>query len=155
MIDEHIENVIIEMQEKTENDKIKWKRVNKLHNWNRIKSRIEKAKDENLKDFFIDEDYSYGFEKKEGSILLLNMRYSRASVFSPALDKHILIAIKNRDLIPINLSQYVTDGYRKLVEELVDKITIQIEKHHEEPGDLYNFLAAMLEDDEDGSITDE
>lgn len=53
MIDEHIENVIIEMQEKTENDKIKWKRVNKLHNWNRIKSRIEKAKDENLKDFFL------------------------------------------------------------------------------------------------------
>ena len=47
MIDEQSENVIIEMQEKTENDKI---------------NRIEKAKDENLKDFFIDEDYSYGFE---------------------------------------------------------------------------------------------
>ena len=155
MIDEQIENVIIEMQEKTENNKIKWISVNKLHNWNRIKSRIEKAKDENLKDFFIDEDYSYGFEKKEGYILLLNMRYSRASIFSPALDKHILIAIKNRDLIPINLSLYVKDGYRALVEELVGKISIQMEKDHEEPGDLYNFLAAMLEDDEDGRYTDE
>lgn len=85
----------------------------------------------------------------------MNMRYSRASIFSPALDKHILIAIKNRDLIPINLSLYVKDGYRALVEELVGKISIQMEKDHEEPGDLYNFLEAMLEDDEDGSITDE
>ena len=55
MIDEQIENVIIEMQEKTENNKIKWISVNKLHNWNRIKSRIEKAKDE-IEEFYLDKD---------------------------------------------------------------------------------------------------
>lgn len=155
MIAEHIENVIMEMIEKTKNGVLKWKLVDKIDDWETVKKQIEKAKEVDLKDYFIDDEKSYVVCKSGGYVMALNIRYGNAPVFSPALDKYILVVKINADLMPENLSNYDSQGYKDLLQELVEAIEDQKNEEYIMPDCLYNFLEKVLGEDEDGRIINE
>ena len=152
MIAEHIENTIVEMIEKTKNGVLKWKPIDKIDKWENVKKQIEKTKEVNLKDYFIDDTKSYAVCKSGGYVMVLNIRYGNAPVFSPALDKYILVVKINADLMPENLSNYDWQGYKDLLQELVKAIEDQRYEEYIMPDCLYNYLAKVLGEDEDGRI---
>lgn len=155
MMAEHIENVITRMINKTQNGVLKWKSVGKYDDWENVKRQIERTKEVNLKDYFIDDSKSYGVYKNGGYVLVLNICYGNAPVFSPALNKYILIAKINADLPPQNLSNCDCEGYKNLLHELVESIEHQKKEEYNMPDCLYDFLDKILGEDEDGRIINE
>lgn len=155
MIAEHIENVITRMIKKTQNGALKWKSVDKIDNWENVKRQIEGTKEVNLKDYFIDDSKSYGVYKNEGYVLVLNICYGNAPVFSPALDKCILIVKINADIPPHNLSNYDCEEYKNLLHELVEAIEHQKNEEYIMPDCLYDFLDKIIGEGGDGRIINE
>lgn len=155
MMAEHIENTIVRMIDKTQNGVLKWKSVDKIDEWESVKRQIERTKEVNLKDYFIDDSKSYGVYKNGGYVLVLNIRYGNAPVFSPALDMYILVVKINEDLLPENLSNYDCKGYKDLLHELVETIEYQKKEEYIMPDCLYDFLDKILGEEEDGRIINE
>lgn len=155
MIAEYIENFIIKITSKTEIGTIKWKTVDKIEDWEKIKKEIEKSKEVDLRDYFIDDTKSYCVCKRGGYVLVLNIRYGNAPVFSPALDKYILVIKINADFMPENLSNYDWQGYKSSLQKLIETIDYQINEEYIMPDCLYDFLEKILGEDEDGSIINE
>lgn len=149
---EHIKNTIIEMIKITKNGVIKWIPVDKIEDWEYEKKQIEKTKEVNLKDYFIDDTNSYAFCKDGGYVLVLNIRYGNAPVFSPALDKYILVVKINAALMPENLSDFDGQGYKELLQELVEAIEYQRNEEYIMPDCLYDFLEKVLGEDADGRV---
>ena len=144
MVADYIGNVIEKMIEKTKQGVLKWKPVEKLNEWDHMKHQIIKTRGENLKYYIIDDTKSYAVHKGEGYVMVLNIRYSNALVFSPALDRYILVVKINDELMPQNLSNYDAQGYRNMLQELVKEIEYQRNKEFEMPECLYNFLEEIL-----------
>lgn len=155
MIAEYVENRIIELINKTKEGVLKWKSVDKIYEWAEIKKQIEKTKEVDLKDYFIDDTKSYYVYKNGGYIMVLNIRYGNAPVFSPVLDKYILVIKINIDFMPQNLSNYDCQGYKNLLEELVTEIEYQMNEEYNMPDCLYNFFEKILGEDENGRIINE
>lgn len=155
MMADYIENTIERMISKTQNGVLKWKAVDKIDDWENVKRQIERTKEVNLKDYFIDDSKSYGVYKNGGYVLVLNIRYGNAPVFSPALDMYILVVKINADLLPENLSNYDCKGYKDLLYYLVESIEQQKNEEYIMPDCLYDFLDKILGEDEDGRIINE
>ncbi len=155
MMAEHIENKIVEMIEKTKNGALRWKPVDKIDDWEYVKKQIEKTKEVNLMDYFIDDTKSYAICKDGGYVLVLNIRYGNAPVFSPALDKYILVVKINADLMPENLSNFDRQGYKELLKELVEAIEYQRNEEYIMPDCLCDFLEKVLGEDADGGVINE
>lgn len=155
MIAEYIGNTIKKMIEKTQNDVLKWKPVDKIDNWEKVKKQIEKTKEVNLKDYFIDDTKSYAVCESGGYVMVLNIRYGNAPVFSPALDKHILVITINAELMPENLFTYDCQGYREMLQDLVEAIEYQRNEECSMPECLYNFFNKVLGEDGDGRVINE
>lgn len=153
MIDEHVENFILELIKKTQSGKLKWKVIDKFDAWEKIKKQIEKEID--LKGYFINESKSYGINKSGGYVMLLNLQYSNAPVFSPALDKYDLVIIINDDFFPQNVSDYDYQGYKNLLLELIETIEMKEKEAHIMPDCMYDFFEKILEEDENGNIINE
>ena len=60
MVAEHVETFILRLIIKTKGGKLKWKIVDKIDKWEKIKRQIEKEID--LKGYFINESKSYGIQ---------------------------------------------------------------------------------------------
>ena len=146
MMAEHIEIIIEQMIEKTKSEVLKWKSIDKIDGWEDVKKQIEKTKEVNLKDYFIDDTKSYGIRKSGGIVAVLNIRYGNAPIFSSALDKYILVVKINADLMPQNLSRYDVQGYKELLQELVEAIECQRDEEYDMPDCLYEFLEKVLEE---------
>jgi len=155
MIEEYIENTIAPIIEKTKNGVLKWKSVDKIDDWKNVKKQIEKNKENNLKDYFIDDTKSYALCKSGGCIMVLNIRYGNAPVFSPALDKYILVVKINAEYMPENLSNYDWQEYKDLLQELIESIEYQRNEENIMPDCLYNFFEKMLGENEDGRVINE
>lgn len=155
MMAEYIENVIARMIYKTKNGVLNWKSVGKIDDWENVKKQIERTKEVNLKDYFINDSKSYGVYKNGGYVLVLNICYGNAPVFSPALDMYIFVVKINADLPPQNLSDYDREGYKNLLHELVESIEHQKKEEYTMPDCLYDFLGKILGEDEDGRLINE
>ena len=92
---DRIEEFILRLKNKTQEGKLKWKVLSQFSEWDRIKNEIEKSTRVNLKNFYIDDEKSYCMNKNNGYVILLYVRYSKAPIFSPALDKCILLVKMN------------------------------------------------------------
>lgn len=153
MVAEHVENFIRELIKKTENGKLKWKIIDKFDAWEIIKRQIEKEID--LKDYFINDTKSYGICKSGGYVMLLNVQYGNAPVFSPVLDKYVLFIKINDDFLPQNLSGYDWQCYKDLLLELIEAIETKENEAYNMPDCMYDFFEKILEEDENGRTIDE
>ena len=153
MIAEHVENFILGLIMKTQGGKLKWKVVDKIDTWEKIKKQIEKEID--LKGYFINESQSYGIKKFGGYVMLLNLQYSNAPVFSPALDKYDLFIKINDDFFLQNVSDYDDQGYKDLLLELIGIIKMREKEKCIMPDSMYDFFKKILEEDENGNIINE
>lgn len=146
MVADQIDNFIDELLEKTRSGKLElsWKPVNKIDDWEKKRQRIEKADDINLKDYFIEDDQSYGIEKNGACVMLLKLRYGNASIFSPALDRYLLIAQINEELPLENLSGYDYEEFKEKLEQLLQTIEEKKWEKYEMPDDLSRFFAMIL-----------
>lgn len=145
MVAEHVENFILGLITKTQDGKLKWKVVDKIDTWEKIKRHIEKEID--LKEYFINESKSYGINKSGGYVMLLNLQYSNAPVFSPALDKYDLFIKINDDFIPQNISNYDYQGYKDLLLQLIEAIEMKENEEYIMPDCMYDFFEKILEED--------
>lgn len=153
MVAEHVENFILGLIMKTQGGKLKWKTVDKINIWKKMKRQIEKEID--LKGYFINESKSYGINKSGGYVMLLYLQYSNAPVFSPALDKYDLFIKINDDLFPQNVSDYDHQGYKDLLLKLIETIEMKENEEYIMPDCMYDFFEKILEDDENGNIINE
>lgn len=153
MIAEHVENFILKLIMNTKEGKLKWKVIDRINTWEKIKRQIGKEID--LKGYFINESKSYGINKCGGYVMLLNLQYSNAPVFSPALDKYFLFIKINDDFSPQNISDYDYQGYKDLLLELIEAIEMKENEEYVMPDDMYDFFEKILEEDENGSIINE
>ncbi len=153
MVAERVENFILELVEKTRGGRLKWKVIDKINTWGNIKRQIEKEID--LKGYFINESKSYGINKCGGFVMLLNLQYSNAPVFSLALDKYVLFIKINEDFLPQNISDYDHQGYKDLLLELIEAIEMKENEEYIMPDCMYDFFEKILEEDENGRITNE
>lgn len=153
MITEHVKNFIVELIKKTESGKLKWKVIDKLDTWELIKRQIEKEID--LKDYFINDAKSYGMNKSGGYVILLNVQYGNAPIFSPVLDKYILFIKINDDFLPQSLSDYDEQGYKDLLLELIEAIETKENEAYNIPDCMYSFFEKILEEDENGRTINE
>lgn len=154
VVADNIEIFINGLINETRRKNLKWKRVSKIKEWEKLKKEIESAKEVDLKDYFIDASKSYCITQNEGYVMVLNIRYGNAPVFSPALDKDVLVIKINEDFLPQNLSLYDVDGYKDLLKELVDVIERQINVEHLMPDCMYEFFRHVLGEDKDGRTVD-
>lgn len=152
---ERIENFIFKLIEKTENGEIKWKGVDEVKAWRTVKRQIQKSEEIDLKDYFIDDARSYCASRSGGHVMVLNIRYGNAPVFSPALDKYVLIVKINDELMPQNLSSYDSEGYKDLLRALIDAIEFQKNEENIMPDCMYDFFDRFIGEEENGRITDE
>lgn len=149
MIADRIEKFILDLISKTGKGDLEWKCVDKFVEWERIKKEIEKTEEINLKDYLIDNTRSYCINKGGGYVMVLHIRYGKAQVFSPALDKYVLIIKMNDDLLPENLSNYNgEDGYKSLLMDLINEIELQKCERYSMPEYMYEFFNKILEDNE-------
>lgn len=155
MVSEHVENFILELVKKTKSGKLKWKEVDKIDAWETIKKQIEKEKIVDLKGYFINADNSYGISKYGGYVIVLNARYSNSSIFSSALDKYLLFIKINDELLPENLTSYDCQGYKKLLQKLINVIKVKEKELYNMPDCMYEFFEKFLGEDENDRITDE
>ena len=109
MVADQVESFINDLQERTSNGRLVWKPVSSMGDWEKKKHRIEKSEDIELKDYFIEDDQSYVIEKNGAYVMLLRLRYGNAAIFSPALDKYILVAQINEEIPLENLDMIVKD----------------------------------------------
>ena len=154
MVADQVENFINELQNKTHSGRLAWKPVSRVEDWERKKHRIEKADNIELKDYFIEDDQSYAIEKKGAYVMLLRLRYGNASIFSPALDKYILVAQINEEIPLENLSGYDCEGFEKELEKLLQLIEDKKWEKYEMPDDLHRFFDMILENKDNGDIAD-
>ena len=155
MMAERIENFIFNLIEKTEAGEIKWKTVDEVRPWRTIKRQIEKSEEIDLKDYFIDDARSYCASRSRGHVMVLNIRYGNAPVFSPALDKYVLIIKINDEMTPQNLSAYDAEGYKDLLQDLLDAIEFQKNEENIMPDCMYDFFDRFIGEDENGRIIDQ
>ena len=155
MIADRIEKFIFDLINKTSKGDLEWKCVDKFVEWELIKKEIERAEEFSLKKYFIDNTRSYCIHKGGGYVIVLHIRYGKAQVFSPALDKYVLIIKMNDDLLPENLSSYGEDGYKNLLINLVQEIELQKHPKYDMPDYMYEFFDKVLEEDDNGRITNE
>lgn len=153
MMAEHVENFILELIKKTQSGGIEWKVINKLYAWKNIKKEIEK--EIGLDGYFINESNSYGINKCGGHVMLLNLRYSKALVFSPALDKYVLFIKINDDFLPENISKYDHQEYKDLLLKLFETIEMKEKEKYIMPDCMYDFFEKFLEEDKNGRTIDE
>lgn len=153
MIAEHIENFMLELVNKTQDGSIRWKAIDKIDTWEKIRKQIEKEID--LKGYFINESRSYGINKSGGYVMLLNLQYSNALVFSPALDKYSLFIKINNDFLPQNIFDSDHQGDKELLIALIEAIEMQEWDEYIMPDCMYDFFKRVLEEDEDGNIINE
>ena len=155
MVADRIEKFILRLKDKTQERKLRWKVLSQYAEWDRIKEEIEKSVRVNLKNFYIDDEKSYCLNKNNGYVIVLYVRYSKAPIFSPALDKFILLVKLNDDFPPENLSTYNSeDGYNSLLFELIEVIDKQKWEEYRLPEYMYDFFDKILKEDENGRITD-
>lgn len=154
MIADRIETFIIGLISETRKENLKWKRVSKIKEWEILKKEIERTTEVDLKDYFIDDTRSYCINKSEGYVMVLNIRYGNAPVFSPALDKDVLVIKINEDFSPQNLSLYDMDGYKELLKVLVDSIEHQINIEYLMPDYMYEFFSDVLGENKNGRTAD-
>lgn len=156
MIADRIEKFIFDLISKTKKGELEWKCVDKFVEWELIKKEIEKAEEFNLNTYFIDNTKSYCIKKGGGYVMVLHIRYGKAQVFSPALDKYVLIIKMNDDLSPENLSNYNGEnGYKSLLTDLVHEIELQKRPKYDMPEYMYEFFDKVLEEGDNGRITNE
>lgn len=139
---EHVENFILGLKEKTQSGGIEWKVINKLSAWKDIKKEIDK--EIGLDGYFINESKSYGINKCDGYVMLLNLQYSKALVFSPALDKYVLFIKINDDFLPQNISNYDHQEYKDLLLELFETIEMKENEKYTMPDCMYDFFEKFL-----------
>ena len=154
MVADQVESFINELQERTSNGRLVWNPVSGLEDWEKKKHRIEKSEDIELKDYFIEDDQSYVIEKNGAYVMLLRLRYGNAAIFSPALDKYILVAQINEEIPLENLSGYDCEGFEKELEKLLQLIEDKRWEKYEMPDDLHRFFDMILEDKDNGDIAD-
>ena len=106
--------------------------------------RIEKSDDIDLKDYFIEADQSYVIEKNGAYVMLLRLCYGNASIFSPALDKYMLVAQIHEEIPLENLSGYDYDGFERELEQLLQLIEDKKWEKYEMPDDLHRFFTMIL-----------
>jgi len=145
MVAECVENFILKLVKKTQEGRVKWKVIDKINTWEKIKRQIEKEVD--LKGYFINEFKSYGINKCGGYVMLLNLQYSNAPIFSPALDKYVLFIKINEDFLPENISDYDYQGYKDLLLELIKAIEMKENEKYIMPDCMYEFFEKVLEED--------
>lgn len=156
MIADRIEKFILDLINETGKGELVWRRIDKFDEWELIKKEIEKAEEINLKDYLIDNTGSYCINKGGGYVMVLHIRYGKAQVFSPALDKYILIVKMNDDLLPENLSNYNgEDGYKSLLMDLVKEIELQKCEQYDMPEYMYEFFDKVIGVNDNGRITNE
>lgn len=148
MIADQIERFILDLNCKTQEGELKWKVLAQFTECDRIKKEIEKSSKVNLKNFFIDDERSYCLNKGDGYVIVLYVRYSKAPIFSPALDKRFLLVKINDDFPLENLSAYSgEDGYGGLLLELAETIDVQIQEKYSTLEYLHEFFVRMLGED--------
>ena len=140
MKEERIEKFIEKLIKKTEKKKITWKVLNKIDDWKNIKEEIKVIKQEDLKNYFIEENKSYCIVKAGGYVILLRMRYGNASIFSPVLDRYVLLVKINEELYTVNLADYAIDGYDEMIEKLYEIIEQQKRNKYNITDCLNEFL---------------
>lgn len=154
MVADQVESFINGLQERTSNGRLVWNPVSGVEDWEKKKHRIEKSKDIELKDYFIEDDQSYVIEKNGAYVMFLRLRYGNAAIFSPALDKYILVAQINEENPLENLSGYDCEGFEKELEKLHQLIEDKKWEQYEMPDDLHRFFDMILEDKDNGDIAD-
>lgn len=154
MMADQVERFILELKDKTQKGKLKWKVLTQFAECDRIKKEIEKSSRINLKNFFIDAEKTYYLNINDGYVIVLYVRYSKAPIFSPALDKRILL-VKINGFPPENLSAYNSvDGYGNILLELTEVINEQKQEEYSFSEYMFDFLDKILREDENGSFTD-
>ena len=154
MVADQVENFIEELQKRTGSGRLVWKPVNKMEDWENKKHRIEKSDNIELKDYFIEDDQSYVIEKNGAYVMLLRLRYGNASIFSPALDKYILVAQIHEEIPLENLSGYDYEGFEKELEKLLQLVEDKKWEKYEMPDGLHRFFDMILGDENNGDIVD-
>lgn len=148
MMADQIERFILKLKDKTQEGEVKWNVLSQFAEWNSIKKEIEKSSRVNLKNYYIDDEKSYCFKRNNGYVIVLYVRYSKAPIFSPALDKCILLVKMNDDFPPENLSTYNSeDGYGNLLIELLKVIDKKKQEEYNLPECMYDFFYQILRKD--------
>lgn len=142
MMSEQVANFIDGMIDRTEKRKLKWSPLEKFEQWEKVRIEVEKAIE--LDEYFIDITKSYGIGIGDGYVLIINIRYANAPIFSPALDKYRLIIKINDDYNPENLSAYSSDEFKEELLQLVDIIEQQRNDNYNMPDSMYEFFNKVL-----------
>ena len=79
-----------------------------------------------------------------------SVKYGNAVVFSPALDKYLLIAKIHEGMPLENLTKYSSDEYIVQLKQLHEEIQRECYGKYEMPDELYKFLDKILEEDSNG-----
>ena len=148
MIAEQIEEFILALKEKTQKGQLYWQILSQIDERNKIKREIEKLRKSGLKNYFITDEKSYCLNKCNGYVIVLYLRYSKATIFSPSLDRRILLVQISSDFPIENLSEYSGEnGFNNLLQELVQIIEQQKKEKYSFPDDLYSFFNKVLEEE--------
>ena len=148
MVADRIEEFISALKDKTQQEQLDWQILSQLPEHNKIKREIEKLGRSSLKNYFIDEEKSYCLYKCRGYVIILYLQYSKAAVFSPSLDRRILLVQISKDFPFQNLSLYnAEDGYDKFLQELSQIIERQRQERDCAPDNLYAFFNKILEEE--------
>lgn len=154
MIAERIYNFLIELIDKTNNEELDWQLVEKISTWEQIKKEIVNGKEFDLEDYYIDDKKSYVLNEGVGYVFALRMRYGNAPIFSPALDKYVLVVKINDEHEPENLSKYdAEEGYKGLLEELINLIEA-CKIYNNMPDSMYDFFDRILGGEKSGRVVD-
>ena len=147
MVAERIEKFISVLKDKMQQEQWDWQILSQVPEYNKIKRGIEKLVRSSLKNYFIDDEKSYCLNKCGGYVIILYLQYSKADVFSPSLDRRILLVQISKDFPFQNLSLYnAEDGFDESLQELSQIIERQRQERNCFPDDLYVFLNKMLEE---------
>ncbi|MCI6064845.1 hypothetical protein MR818_05650 [bacterium] len=147
MVSEHINGFIMQLIEKTEKGQIKWQRIERMPDWYIEKRMLTHMINE---EYFIDDEESFFIEKEDGYLVFLCVKYGNAVVFSPALDKYLLIAKIHEGMPLENLTKYSSDEYIVQLKQLHEEIQRECYGKYEMPDELYKFLDKILEEDSNG-----
>lgn len=140
-----IERFIDGLIEQTKNNKLDWRAARTISDWREIRKELDDSEVVSMTDYFIDDKNSYVIKYDEGYIFLLKMRYANAMIFSPALDKYLLVVKINENVLFENLCNY-DEG--NLFQDQLLGLNKYIQENSFErlsmPESLYSFMNHVL-----------
>lgn len=143
MMCERIEGFISDLTYNIQYDSMLWDFFSNLFNYDKIlKEFMITTGSENYRGYLVNAEKSYYLKVGLGYVFLLNLYYSNKQLFSPSLDKNILLVKINNSMTLENLSIY--GDFNDKVNILYSEVEEQLYRKSPMPEALYEFMEKVI-----------